>query len=579
MSLIKLGQGMSVSINKITMPNLAISVLAMGAGQSLIDRMDEVAFVNACPDGSLYGDGAVGGTPLTRTAGDVTSDPYWVDDSLAPTYSDGALLTSYLSIVDSGYSSRTDVNVVIWQCWNAERYRVTSDGSGVGNMNASEYSASFDYLVSRWREEHGTDVKIIIGLPHRRTSYVDEEIYGGQKLRQIYADKIDNDPNIFGVEHCDIDLVDATHHTVSGETEFGIRMGNMANHALNGAAKPDYPVLLSATIDYNNVICVFDSDITAPSAGVGQCVGESGGEEKLGNSLIRTANNTALFTLGDNQGVRIDDSPAMRIGSGVNHTLATTNADTLNNGSGTLPARGAYIGITDGNAITSIPDVKLFVDAKYSTKTYSSGADVSSLEGVKGAGLSVHPNVTNTDPIYDASLFGGRGGFKDNLGSACMQNIDGIAGGSTKTIFGVVDIPASITGVRIFTFGMKDGSADQDCSFFATASGFKWAKDQGSGYPTIFPGTHTGSNAFCLRFNSNGSLDCYLNSGTVGVSLDPRDDFSFYDTMHLFARAGQTDGIQGLGIGAFGAADVALTDEEISIIMSELGFEFGVTVS
>lgn len=560
-------------------------IFAMGAGQSLIDRMDETAFIAACPSGSLYGDGAIGGQPLTRTAGDFGTENYWIDDLLAPTYSDGPNMTSYLAVVDAGYSARTDVNVVLCQLWNAERFRVTADGTGSGNMTIEEYTATFNHLVARFREEHGSDVVIVLGLPHRRTSSDTGELYGSQKIREAYLNLVDSDDLIFGVEHCDIDLSDATHHTTAGETEFGTRLGGMSNYAINNTTKPDYPVLQSATIDYNEVTCVFDTDITAPSAGVGQCAGESGGLAKAGTTLIRTGANTAKFTLASNVGVRIDDSPTMRIGSSTNSSLASTDADTLNNGAGTLPARSAYVTMTDANPITSMSDVKLFVDAKHSTKTYSAGAVIDTIEGLKGAGLNVRNGTGNVGATYDAALFSGRGGFKDVGGATCMQNIDGVIGADTgqRTIFGVMHVPATFIDVRMMQFGLKDGSTNSNNSIFLSTSGFKLSKSQAGGFPFLSKPYPPTSSVFCFRYNSTSSLDTFINSTSVATSgdqpVDPNTSYTIYDTMHLFSRQGQADCVEGMGFGAFGLSDVALTDTQVGIIMTELGAEFGVTIT
>lgn len=557
-----------------------VIIKAFGGGQSLIDRMDEVAYVAALPSGSEYGEAAVGGSPLTRTAGDFGAEAYWVDNEAMPMVN-GSLLDNYFTAVDAQFSSRTDVNCVIWQDWNAERFRVTTDGTGSGNMTTSEYSAALDYLITTFKAQHGSDVKIVIGLPHRRTSTTTQEEYGAQQIRQVYIDLVEGDANIFGTENCDIDLEDATHFKItSGETEFGTRMGEMSNYALNGGVKPDYPVLQSATIDYDEVTCVFDTDITAPSSGVGHLAGEAGGLKVTGSSLIRTGANTAKFTLSDNVTMAVDNTPFMRVSTGVNEGLASTGADTLNNSAGTLPARGKHLAVTSTNVITNVTGVDNVWLPKYGKKTYSSGALVSNAEAMKGTDWEEHPNGFNTEATYDGTLFGGVGGVKDALGSVCMQNVTGFTAGAEKTIFVVLDMPVTPTGLRVLQFGIKDGSTDSDASLFFSSSRFKWSKDQGSGFPFLNPSSVSGAVVIGMRFNALGSFDFFFNSVSVTTNIDPRDDYSFYDTLHLFARAGQTDGVQGMGLGALVTASAtALSDTNVGIVMNELGTKFGVTIT
>lgn len=558
---------------------------AMWAGQSLIDRMDAASFLAALPSGSVYADAAVGGQPLLKTTSDLSGslEP-WVDNT-GGSLADGLLLTSYLSIVDAGYDNRTDVTAVVYQTANAERYRLSEDGAGTSNVTPEEFKLGFLYLVGRWRAEHGSGVKIVVGLPHRRNAVgvtdPDREAYGFQKQREMYIEVIDADPLMEGVEHCDIDLADATHHTVgAGDIVFGSRVGNMMNYLVNGGVKPDYPIAQSATRNYGNVVVTFDTDITQPSAGVGQVACESGGALVLGSSLTRTSDKVATFVLADNAGLRMDDTPYVRIGSGVNATLANTNADTLMNGNDDLPARGAYVPITDINPVSSLAKTLVCFDAKYSKKTYDGGTNISIIEGMTGEGFDTHTNAANSDFVYDSSLFGGRGGLKDNnVGTACMQNIDQMVIDGAKTIWGVIDIPSTLDGVRILTFGVNDGSGDTDSSFYITAGGFSFAKNQAGGFQQIASGTFTGTNIFCFRFNNTGSVDFFLNSEEPIFTFDPRDDYAAYSSIHIGARGSQTNGLKNLGVGHIGISDDALTNTEWLAIVTHLGSEFSKTIT
>ena len=558
-----------------------VAVNAMGAGQSLIVRMNETTFKAAAGSGSQFVDAAVNGSALTKTIGDQTSTTSWIDDSSAPTYTDGTLLTAYLVLCDATYASRTDVNTVLWQQGNQSRTYVTPTGAGTGEITKAEYKAAFEHLISRWRAEHGSDVQIIISILHRRTSGNDQENYGFQAIREVNLELIDGDVNIHGVEIVDIDLADATHLSdPTGIAEHGTRMGDMTSYALNATDKPDYPLLQSATIDYNEITATFDTDITAPSSGVGQCAGESGGNARTGSALIRTGANTAKLTLGDNQGVRIDDSPYMRVSSGLNSGLASTNADTLNNAGGTLPARSARIAMTSTNVITNIADVKEFWDAKHSTKTFSAGVSVSSIEGLKGAGFETHPS--NTNPDYDATAFGGRGGLKGVADTVCMQNIEPFVAGAVHTIFYAVDIPVSpSSNIRMHQFGLPNGSSDTDTSVFGNGANVSYYRNQANGATVIGAGATGGKHVFALRFNSLSSCDVFVDSTSVTTNFNPRDDYSAgtYTALHLFSAGGGSDGLLNGIYGAFGYSDSALTDTEIETIVNELGTEFGITIT
>jgi len=556
-----------------------VAINAMGGGQSLIDRMGWDAFIASSPSGSQYAEGAVGGTPTTKTVGDQTLDPYWVDDSAAPSYTAGALLTSYLSIVDGQYSSRSDVNVVIWQQWNTSRNYVRLAG-GAGFLTKAEYKAAVSWLFDEFRSEHGADTVIVVGLPHRRTSGTAQEDEGCQLMREAYIELAEADALIYMVEHCDIDLDDATHHSIpAGEDEFGERMAAMANYAINGTAKPDYPVMLSASIDYNEITLTFDSDITAPSSGVGQCAGEQNNAEKVGTTLTRTGDSTALFTLDTNVGIRTDDSPYMRIGSGQNTGLASTSADTLNNSAGTLPARGAKVAITDANPIHGISSIHGAFYAKWSTKTYGTGAEITAIEGLYGEGLEEHPNATNTPAHYDATMCNGNGAMKCNASSDCMQNVDSFTADSDKTLFLVLDLPATATGTRICTFGLFDGAGNTGASLYTTGTGLRYAKDEGGGFPTLIATTGGGTHVLCLRWNSNSSMDYFWDEEAVTGNIDPSDVFNIYSHIHYFARPGNTDGATGAGIGARVIFDGALSNTDVATVMNELGSRYGVTIS
>lgn len=568
--------GLSLGVNAIG-GNSDVVINAMGGGQSLIVQMDDAAFVSSAGSGSTFVDAAVNGSAITKTVGDQTTATYWVNDSGA--LADGTNLIAYLAAVDANHASRTDVNVVVWQQWNQSRSLVTATGAGTGEITPAEYATSFEYLVTRWKAEHGSDVSIIIGLPHRRTSGNDQENYGCQQMRQKYIEIAEADSNIYLVESCDIDLTDATHMTVAGRTEFGTRMGLMANHAVSSGILPDYPVLQSATIDYGVVTLNLNSDITAPSSGVGQVAGESGGLLATGSTLTRSGANTALFTLADNNGIRIDNSPAMRISSGVNAGLATTNADTLNNSAGTLPARGAYVAMTDGNTITSISDVKEFWDAKYSKKTFGVGLLVDSIEGLKGSGFATHPS--STSPTYEAGAFAnGRGGLKATVDTVCMQNIDTFVAGAVHTLFYSIVVPASpSSNIRIHQFGLHNGASDTDTSCYGNGANVSYYRNQAGSFTNL---TTTGAeHIICFRFNSLSSCDVFVDSTSVSVNFDPRDDYSAgtYNALHLFSTGGASDGLINGIFGAFGYSDSALTNTEVSSIMTELGTEFGVTIS
>lgn len=548
-----------------------VIVNAVGMGQSLINKMDSTSFLNACPSGSVYVNTASDGSALNKSVGDQITQSAWVDNTGA--LADGVLFTSMLSSVDSNFTARTDVNVVLFQIANSERNYVTSDGLGTGEVTPTEWEASLDYFITRCRAEFGADVKIIFGFPHRRTSGTAQENYGFQQMRQVYIDKVDNDANIYGVEHCDIDLVDATHHTTAGTQEFGTRMGNIAS-----GASQDYPVLQTATIDYGVVTGVLNSDVTAPSSGVGQVAMESGGAERTGSSLTRSSESTIQFTLGDNQGIRIDDSPYMRIGSGLNSGLASTNADTLNNSADNLPARSAYVQVTDGNVITNISDVVEFWDAKYSRKTFGTGDAVTDIEGLKGAGFETRTGSTNAE--YDSTAFGGRGGIKCVTDTNCLQNKTAFTAGATHTIFYAIDIPSSPSGdIRMHQFGVKNGASDTDTGVFANGSDVSYYRNQANGATVLGAGASGGKHIMCLRFNSLSSCDFFIDSTTASVNFDPRDDFSAWQYLHLFASGGGSDGLLNGIYGAFGYANTALSDSGITTIINELGTEFSVPIS
>lgn len=569
--------GLSLSINAMG-GSSDVAINAMGGGQSLIVQMDDASFVSAAGSGATFVDAAVNGSAITKTVSDQTTATYWVDDSGA--LADGTNLIAYLAAVDANHASRTDVNVVVWQQWNQSRSYVTANGSGSGEITPAEYKASFEYLVTRWKAVHGTDVKIIIGLPHRRSSGNTQENYGCQQMRQAYIEIAEADSNIFMVESCDIDLADATHMTVDGRAEFGTRMGLMASFAVSGGTSPDYPILTSATTNgYGQVILGFSSDITAPSSGVGQLAGESGGLIATGSTLTRSGANTALFTLADNSGIRIDNSPAMRVSSGVNAGLATTNADTLNNGSGTLPARGAYVAMTNNNPITNISDVKEFWDAKYSKKTFGVGSLVDSIEGLKGSGFATHPS--STSPTYEAGAFAnGRGGLKATVDTVCMQNIDTFTAGAVHTLFYSIVVPSSpSSNIRIHQFGVHNGASDPDTSCYGNGANVSYYRNQANGVTNI---TTTGAeHIICFRFNALGSCDVFVDSTSVSVNFDPRDDYSAgtYNALHLFSTGGGADGLLNGIYGAFGYSDSALTNTEVGVIMTELGSQYGVTIS
>ena len=597
--------GFNISINSGINNSSSIEALIFGmiAGQSLADDLFDDdggdgskegydALLAELPAGSDVIDAAVGGTSILE----------WVDNSSYPILVNGTYLNSYYTICDSATGNdRTKINVVYWRQFQSDRNLVTVDGLGVGEITPAQHKEIFEFIVAGWKSEHGSDVKIVIGLPHRRTSATDQENWASQKMRENYIAVGEADPNIEFTMIDDLDLFDTTHLTVAGKTEQGTRVGKMMSYLINGTSKPDYSNLQSSVISGLTVTLTFSSNVTLPSAGTGQVhVREEYYDSVAGETLYwdvpitsmdhGVSNNIVILTMTDEL---IESNDAyVYISWGLNSNLAATGADCLMNGDGSLPARGAVKSVTGvypaytGAIISAITDVDSFWDATKNTKTYATGLEVTAVAGEVGGGIDNHPNVIHGNTVFDEDLFAtGVGGILDTAGDACMQMVDGFTADGGMTILEanffpatLADDPPTMTGVRLFTFGLDEGASDADASFFLNTTGVKWGRDQSSAYPVLHLGAHPYRHINSLRFNSLTSVESLMDETSYSVDIDPRDDYAVYPHFHIFSRGGQTDGVLGRGIGARVVSNAVMADADVATIAKHWARRFKVAV-
>jgi hypothetical protein len=552
----------------------------MGAGQSLIDRMDWDAFIAALPANSNAYESAVGGKPMSKTVGDQTADEAWVDDiTSAPTFIDDYYLTQYIAEVDTRYDNRTDVNVVIHQNVISSRNFVTVEG-GAGFLTKAEWKARLIWLWGRFRELHGASTPIIAGLPHRYTGATTAEDIGLQLMREAIIEASEADGNVYLVEHCDIDLADATHHAVTaGEVEFGTRMGDMANYAINGGVAPDYPVLQSAVIDEYEITCTFSSNLTLPASGFGQIhVHDDYMTKTIASIALGASDNIMIITMID---ALVDGvNSKVYIGYGANANLASTDADTLNNGAGSLPARGAVDAVSGTYPSDPIPALLTSGDeywnAQDATKTYSAGVEIDNVSQF-GNGFTEHTNGNNTPPVFEADHFrSGEGGIKFARNSDCLDRVDTDTMDGTRTFIYVVDLPNAPSGdIRLWQHGADDGSSTTRSSTYIGGGGvgsLRFAQDQGGGYPELVAGVGNGVFVIAQDFNSVDEMETYVNSFDILSTIDPNNDMA-YAGIQIGARGGYTDACLAT-YGAFVVSDDGLSPADILIATKYLGSRY-----
>lgn len=543
----------------------------MAGGQSLIHHLftensaaGKNALIASVNDASVeVYDGAIGSSAMMKTVGDDKSNDYHVDDSNPPFYSDGVVMSNYVSVCNAATSNNPSlIDVVIFEQWQGENASI-SDSPVAGQITPEEYKAGVVYLINRFRSLHGADTPIIFGIPHRaynRPQY-DEST---NHARNVYLElgKLDN---IYLVEHIDLDIKDWTHHTDSAYEEFGARFGKMINYALGIGDKPEYPEIYVAEFDgYNKIRTRFTNPCNKPSSGMRQLTIFDGQDPR------GAANITEIDTRTIDMDGFFSENTVLHMGYGANHPIAQTSPTLWNDD---LPAVHSVIPVSIHNVVINLDRDHLssFVDFGVCAKP-NVGGNIE--EPVSQYGQNFHiqpPNTGQGYPSYLSALYnhGGIYAVDDALRLGYLH-----ASSDYHTVLCAVEIPTISSGqTPVFSFGDNSEETDLQSRLYVKTDGhLYYSKDDNNDNVLIYSDFVDNPHVVLARFD-NGTTSIFVDD-EVPVIFTADADYKTCGSLSIFGYSTHNHSVANQSYGGVAHWTKALSGAEVYIVMQEFKNRF-----
>lgn len=440
--------------------------------------------------------------------------------------------TNVVLAIDAQQSSRSDVDVIIWNWGEAN--------GATGDTKAyikSELLALFTY----WRAQIGSQLNIIIDMLGRRTTDINDIFW--QNVKDGYFELIAENSWIYaGAERYDLVLADAQHLNQDGYEAQGRRQAKRIAAIYEIIPSPPTlgPSIISAEFIEPDVIDVTiahsgGTDFTPSTAIEGiELITDN---VKIAGSVTRQDATTARIIL--EEGLAPTKEETAIIHSGYGQLIGLDNTKVIkDNGANTLPLQTGKVTPTR-DAIMQSSTLKAYIDPRGSTKTYVSGTQINTIQSLAAPVTTVGAVSGNIAPSYDSAAFGGAGGLSfPDVDCELVVGDLGTAGG-TWTVGMVFEIPAIINTFYFFGWGASGGATDAQALMFMTNLGqLRYSRDQANLIQTLDDGYTGGEkHLFIFEYVSASVLNFYKDvSGVMTLmgTMDPNDDFTAYDYIIMF---------------------------------------------
>jgi hypothetical protein len=214
-----------------------------------------------------------------------------------------------------------------------------------------------------------------------------------------------------------------------------------------------------------------------------------------------------------------------------------------------------------------------FTDA--STYIFSSGASVSAVTPVKGsAGFA---NLETTAMEYDPTLFSGKGGIKTIDADSDITSDTDSGSPAAMTFGAVITLPVHAANKSLVSIGGTSFGNSFARLIHGGAGLITYGKTETSAFPTVVNIGAPGTVLVIVRYNSASSADTFGNS-TAGFNIDPHNDYQA-SRIWLGDRGVGTDGVASTGFAEFFLCTQALSDAEITAVMTYWAARYDVTLS
>jgi len=526
-----------------------------GAGAAAFVSEGELHFNSV----NLY-NGAVGGSAVRKDT--LNTDYWWDTDTVSP----GPELTGFYAKVDAQYAQRSSVHAVLWSQGNGDLFDIP------GTFSKADYKDSLKKVFDDMRNEIGNHLQIVISKFHRRSSGSEDE--GAQAVREAQIELIEENSWIhFGCEFYDLPLRDATHLTQTSYEEMAAREARRMA-AIFGQLGPQGtlgPQLGKATLktDRIEIPIIHDAgtDFT-PSTSIENFHIEVDGTPATPDSLTRKDANTVEILL--SEGTAPTPLEIVKVICGYGLMVGLTEANVLtDNASNPLPVQTSVQNAIQGDPIQTLDNLAIYFDARGSAKTYASGNNVSSIAAITGTISSADTTGTGYEPVWDDTLFNGAGGFSIPDTSTRLL-YTGFTSGSTHTIGMVLKNPASdpSSSQNLLAFSNSSGSTDNQARIsMANDGAYYYVLDETSSSAQISP-TYSGNEEILIlfEFDGTGTLRVYIDDwSSAAYTIDPRDDFTGWDSMTIGARSTADDALTASFGALFHTTDILGASERTNI--------------
>ncbi|MCZ6898068.1 MAG: hypothetical protein O7D95_05095 [Betaproteobacteria bacterium] len=485
-------------------------------------------------------DGAKSGTyesEVVAVAAGAGATNGWVDDTAAPTLADGTQLTNMLNLDGDIYHMSIGIN---------DHSFVVGE-----SKTAADYQALTEFIGLRVNQVKGK--KLLLNTLGRDTSGgADDD--GANIVWQGQQDAIENSVNVLrGPDVYDLDLRDAKHHNQAGQEAKAEReqitaafhVGNRVGLATKPALGPK---IATATINVDeitlNLTHVRGSDITAPSSGAGGMDAEDDGTVMGATDLTRVDTKTALLEFPEQKAPLVGSTVELFSLYGADgNGLASLSPDVMKDNSDlVLPIQREIVTCTNADPIQELDNLVAYFDMRGSVRAVS-GSDITSVTFIGGS-VASGVGVSTLEPQFDATAFGNMGGMQfDGSGQRFLYS-DSTAFGSQQSIgFVIRNDTAETTGKNMFAFANAGGGTDNQARFSTTtpAGTMYYTLNEVSATETL--GYSLASSELAIIFyvfEDDDTLKSYKNNVLV-ATIDPRDDFNFWEAISIGARNAATD--------------------------------------
>lgn len=185
-------------------------------------------------------------------------------------------------------------------------------------------------------------------------------------------------------------------------------------------------------------------------------------------------------------------------------------------------------------------------------------------------------------PVYDSSLFNGRGGIKSANSSAALKYDGTFGAGAAHTIYAAVYLPQNpLSGseAQLVAFGTDNDARLTAGNNSGNSYDILYGRNQSGGYPRfVDDATNFGVHVFALRIKDLNTMELFWDSTSVTGTIDPRDDYSTIAYLRLFSRS-SGGSFEGLGYGRFLHQKTADNDASLAAKMNALAGIYGVSLS